>query len=345
MKKTLFIGAINVNKPPKGGEDYKNQLLIKYLKNHYAIQYIDTINWKKNPLIILRIIYNTIFKNFDFIVLSASSQSVYVLIRFLNYFPKKLKKTIYFVIGGYLPTAIREGIYEKKYFTNLQSIVVEGAKLYDTLVGVGLDHNTVVINNFKPINRTWGDITRFTGGITKFVFISRISESKGVSVIFSALELIGKNDSFSIDFYGPIDGDYDKLFKDTLLQYPNCSYKGYLNIIGDPESSYALLATYSAMIFPTFWKGEGFPGVIIDAYISGLPVITSDWNMNSEVVDHNITGLIIPPRDAQALSEAMLFAIHNPEVLQKMSQNCHQKAWKYEINAVLNDSIHSILKI
>ena len=40
--------------------------------------------------------------------------------------------------------------------------------------------------------------------------------------------------------------------------------------------------------------------IVIDAYIAGVPLIASDWNMNTEVITEK-TGVIIPPKDEEAL--------------------------------------------
>lgn len=68
----------------------------------------------------------------------------------------------------------------------------------------------------------------------------------------------------------------------------------YLNIMNNHYESYATFSDCYCMLFPTYWKGEGFLGAIIDFYISGLPVITTDWNMNKEVFQDVETGLIVP---------------------------------------------------
>jgi glycosyltransferase involved in cell wall biosynthesis len=100
------------------------------------------------------------------------------------------------------------------------------------------------------------------------------------------------------------------------------------------QESYATLSEYSCMLFPTYWQGEGFPGVIIDAYIAGLPVIATGWNMNKEVVEVGKTGLIVPIQDAKALALAMLKMMQNPELVKKMSENSSGKAKNYHIDAV-----------
>mgnify|MGYP002239410386 CR=1 FL=1 len=65
------------------------------------------------------------------------------------------------------------------------------------------------------------------------------------------------------------------------------------------ETGYRTLCRYDIMLFPTYWYGEGFPGIVMDAYIAGLPLIASDWNINTEVITEK-TGIIIPPKDEES---------------------------------------------
>lgn len=50
---------------------------------------------------------------------------------------------------------------------------------------------------------------------------------------------------------------------------------------------------------------EGIPRAIQEALYVGLPVVATDVNGTSEVVEHGVTGLLAPPRDARALAQAI----------------------------------------
>ena len=39
---------------------------------------------------------------------------------------------------------------------------------------------------------------------------------------------------------------------------------------------------------------EGLPGAVVDAYISGIPVLVTDWLHAREFVTHEHTGFIVP---------------------------------------------------
>ena len=63
---------------------------------------------------------------------------------------------------------------------------------------------------------------------------------------------------------------------------------------------------YSAMdIFVTASHREGFPRAAMEASASGLPIIATDIRGCRQVVDHEITGLLVPVRDPPALAAAI----------------------------------------
>ena len=172
-------------------------------------------------------------------------------------------------------------------------------------------------------------------------------EAKGVKTIFDSLDLLKKEHSlpfFKIDFYGPVENNFKDQFTQLLnLHSDCCSYCGYLNIMGNPDTSYPILSEYDAMLFPSFYKGEGFPGVILDAYIAGLPVVASGWNMNSEVVKNGETGILVPPNNATELAEAMSWMMKNHDMLRGMKLNCNNLAFKYDIDVVLDSLLLPII--
>jgi glycosyltransferase involved in cell wall biosynthesis len=329
----LFIGAINISNSPNGGEEYKNQLILEKLmhSNTFNSVAIDTYNWKRKPLLIVKLFFNLQFKKFDSVVFSASSASTYLLLRIITKIkPSILFKSHYLVIGGYFPEGIKSKLYNWRIYRNLKSVVIEGDILKDQLISFSELKNIRVIPNFKKFEsevflKENDDIS------FKFVFIGRISKAKGIPDIFEAVRILKQRNpalKFTVDFYGPIEEE---------IKFPvslPLAYKGYLDIMNNQKESYGTLTKYSCMLFPTYWQGEGFPGVIIDAYIAGLPVIATEWNMNKEVVEDGETGLIVPIQDANALALAMLKMMQEPDLVKKMSKNSLEKAKDFHIDTV-----------
>jgi glycosyltransferase involved in cell wall biosynthesis len=340
----LFIGAINFSNSPKGGEEYKNQLILERLvqPNIFKTVVRDTFNWKRRPLLIGKLFINILFIDFDSIVISASSRSTYLLLKIISKIkPSILFKTHYLVIGGYFPEGISSKRYDWKIYQNLKSVVVEGQILKDQLLSCSELYNLEVIPNFKKFEVNLV-LNKKDDAIFKFVFVGRISKSKGIFEIIEAVKILkteNREFNFAVDFYGPTEEEI--LFPEHLPLI----YKGYLDIMNNQQVSYATLSEYSCMLFPTYWKGEGFPGVIIDAYVAGLPVIATDWNMNKEVVEDGETGLIVPIQDPNALSLAMLKMMQNPELVKKLSENSLNKAKDFHIDTIWPEIAKLILNV
>ena len=111
----------------------------------------------------------------------------------------------------------------------------------------------------------------------------------------------------------------------------------YVTVHKEDTRNYDKLAKFDVMLFPTYWQGEGFPGVVIDAYIASLPIMATDWNLNRDVIEDGVTGWIIPPHDVNALAEKMKYAIDHPDEIRQMAQNCRKQAAKYDSRVVLSE--------
>lgn len=305
-------------------------MILEKLKSELIIlNYVDTIHWKKSPLIVCKLLYYLFCVDFKSIIISASSVSTYRLLKFINFTnPKILPKISYFVIGGYFPSAIENDTFNVQYYQNLKSIIVEGNNLKIKLARKLHQVPLYVIPNFKKIPFI-RDLEVSNNSLFKFVFVGRISEAKGVGLIIDASILINKhfpNLTFTVDFFGPLQEDFN--FNHI------CRYHGYLDFSLHGENSYHKLKSYNCFLFPTTWIGEGFPGVVIDAYAAGLPVIATDWNMNKEIIKEGENGFIIPPNDVQSLANKMIWVMGNIETCRKIGLNNLEESKKYHINNV-----------
>ena len=95
------------------------------------------------------------------------------------------------------------------------------------------------------------------------------------------------------------------------------------------DKSTSILKDYYALIFPTYYSGEGFAGTLIDALASGLPAIVSDWKYNKEIVQDYETGIVYPARDIGALAEKLLWIYHHQTEWNAMRYRCLKKANDY----------------
>ena len=336
--KLIFIGPILQGQLAQGGDTMKNQLFLQRFSQVYdCVIAIDTFGWKKRPWVFGQLVWTLLTHRNTPVVISANPGSADTLIKFIHAI-RLDKNVVYWVVGGSFHDMIADGRFSKNHYRNLKAILVQGQSMADSLCKNGL-YNARYVPNSKIINRLATKNPK-TDNITHFVFLSRIEESKGCKLIFESVDELnnqGYKGRFDVMFYGKMseDAEFANYFEKTISEHDEIKYGGLLNL--RDEKNYDVLAQYDVMIFPTFWHGEGFPGIVIDAYIASLPIIATDWNLNKDVIKEGETGWIIPIHDVQALTERMKHAIEHPEIVAEMSANSGKLALQYDSRKVLSE--------
>ena len=329
----LYIGPINLGNLPKGGDQYRNQLAVLNLQNIYNMRLIDTFNWKNKPFIKFSILYYLFFNaSYSKIIIAASTISAIKILKIADKLVKRKDKIVYWVIGGELDKILPQNLDLIPSLNRLKGIVVQTNLMDKNLREMGL-LNTQKISNYKEfkIGNLLHRQKQETIRPLKLVFLSRICETKGVTVIFEALDHLTK-EKCQVDFYGPIDQDYKEYFLNEIYSRENANYKGYLNLRDDFEESIDILSTYDLFLFPTFWKSEGHAGVLIDAMCAGLGIIATDWNSNHEFITNN--GRLITPRNAHSLVNALNLYLENPELIVEHANASLENVKDYHISNI-----------
>ena len=130
----------------------------------------------------------------------------------------------------------------------------------------------------------------------KFIFLGHICQDKGVDEILKVSTML--DPSYTIDLYGFISEErYNDFF---WKKYPNASYKGELK----PKEVVDVLCQYDALLLPTYWKGEGYPGVIIESFSVGLPVIATNLKGIKELITDG-SGVLVDQKNPEKLKSAI----------------------------------------
>lgn len=346
MRKILFIGGLGTAHE-FGGELTKNKLLTRKLREFVdKLIIVDTYRSRSKPWRLWRLPFVLLMNPNTPIILSTSYGNVYWLHRILRVvFPKR--KIILWVIGGDLHLEVERERYRVDVLKSLHYLVVEGQIMKDALYKQGLV-NVKIIPNFKDASLlpSWNTHIPYTvSSALRLVFFSRIMPEKGCDLILDLAQKLnerGYENKFIIDFYGPIVSEYSKKFRAMLEKLPNVYYKGTLDLLSG--AGYITLSSYHLNLFPSFWSGEGFPGVIVDSFISGLPILASDWGLNKELVDQE-TGFIIPAHDGTQMLSIVSNIINGRIALEPLAQKARQRAMCYDVNEVItSDLIVEILK-
>lgn len=78
----------------------------------------------------------------------------------------------------------------------------------------------------------------------------------------------------------------------------------------------ALLALLDVVALPSWW--EGVPASVLEAMAMSRPVVASAVGGTPEIVEHNHTGLLIPPKDSVQLAEAIVALLQSPALAARL---------------------------
>lgn len=310
-------------------------MLLKVFGQYCDIIGIDFYRNKQRPWVFLQALWVLVRYPKASIILSTTAANIYPLLKIFNFLGIK-RNIIHWIIGGEFDKLVQEGRFDVKVLNVAKWHLAQSIDMVKYLKECGVKE-VRFIPNFRQIPEISEKETTPENGIIKFIFMSRIMPEKGVFDILECVDRLNAksyNERFSVDFYGPIADSTKKEYEKRMSKIPNVKYKGILNLRN--EGGYAILSSYQAMLFPTFHPSEGIPGAIVDAFIAGVPVITTDWRHNREVVADNKTGIIVPVHDTDRLSEVMEDIICGKISLDAMSKNAKKEAEKYNAEKIIN---------
>lgn len=340
-KNVIFVGFVRQGRPPVDGETTKNQHIIGVLRRYCRMTVLDFYQKHRHPWVYVQALWALLTKPQATIIFSTSAKNVYGILKLFK--AMRLRRDIiHWVVGGNFGQLLLQGRFRADVFGDyVKYNLVQCKGMIAELEAAGVT-NVKFVSNFKNITY-YPDMekalaARRTHQQQHFVFLSRIMASKGCDFLLEAVRLLnakGYEQLFRVDFYGKIDPDYCNKFLSGVQSLANVSHKGLLDL--SKQDGYDTLASYDAMIFPTIHSSEGFSGVFIDAFVSALPVLTSNWAYNAEIIIDGINGLVFPAADTYALATAMENCITGKVNLQQLARQARTEAGKY---AAAADSEH-----
>jgi glycosyltransferase involved in cell wall biosynthesis len=155
------------------------------------------------------------------------------------------------------------------------------------------------------------------------VCIARLVKNKGIEVALQAFEIVRQrlpNARMIIAGDGP---EYDNLkaLAEEMGLSEAVNFRGWV----EPSGIAALIDEGSQVWVPSL-EAESFGNVAVEAMQMGRPVIVTDQGALPEVVESEKTGIVIPARDAHALSNASLRLFADAAFSQKLGDAGRERA-------------------
>lgn len=345
--KVCVIGHFGFGKEMLNGQTIKTKIVTAELEKQLGTEQIVKVDTHGGMRALPRVMTQTFnaFCHCENIVIFPAHNGLRIFAPictvFNSFFHRKLH---YVVIGGWLPEFIQS---RKKLAAELRTfdgIYVETSTMKKALENDGF-HNIIIMPNFKDIRvLTKDELVYPIGEPYKLCTFSRVMKEKGIGDAVEAVKSINRKlgrTAFELDIYGQIDNDQVEWFDELKASFPEyIRYKGLVPF----DRSVEVLKNYTALLFPTFYDGEGFAGTIIDSFAAGVPVVSSDWKYNAEIIQPYINGLLFETKSQTAFVEDLKYIYQNIDAFNGMKEKCLKKAEKYSPQNAMRPLLNKLTK-
>lgn len=170
--------------------------------------------------------------------------------------------------------------------------------------GAGVD-----VERFRP--------TPEPDGVPIVLLAARLLRDKGVVDLVGASELLAERGvSCRVVLCGTTDPGNPTSIPESQLE--RWREAGLVELWGQRWDIDRVMTESSIVVLPSY--REGLPKVLLEAAASGRAIITYDVPGCREVVQDGINGLLVPPRDVNALANAIQSLVEDPELRRHMGR-------------------------
>lgn len=235
-------------------------------------------------------------------------------------------------VGGWLARLAQTSAAARRNLQLCDGIYVQSHQMAKDFAAMGL-RNAQYFPNARRFDSVRKPVLAEARPL-RAVFLSRVIPAKGVEVAVHSVLAANRSrpGCCTLDVYGPVGTEDHEWFASLERGFgSSVRYRGVVPLVDAQRT----LHEYDVLVFPTTYAGEGFAGVIVEAMIAGLTILTSDWLSNAEVVDHGRNGFVLPAKDADAFAAKLLQLDLDRQLLLRLQQQAAQDACNYHPDAVM----------
>ena len=149
------------------------------------------------------------------------------------------------------------------------------------------------------------------------LFVGRFVEKKGVGHLIDATRIL-ETEGAAVDLVLVGDGPMAEMLQRQAADLKRARFLGWLPNQEVRRMMRGALAICVPSVAARTGDSEGLPNVVIEAMACAVPVIGSDIAGIAEAVEHDRTGLLVPPADPRSIAAAARRLLGDPELRRQM---------------------------
>jgi len=192
------------------------------------------------------------------------------------------------------------------------SVGHESARLIEAELGLEPGSLLTIHNGVKVVAPT----PRHRNATTVVGTVGRLDEQKNQRMLIEAIARLSGVKAVVVG-EGPERAELERLAVELGVA-------DRIELLGWSDEPRSLLSTFDVFALPSAY--EGFPLVIIEAMLAGLPIVATSVGSVAEAIDDGTHGLLVPPGDVQAFAAAIERLITDPDLRTRLGAAAQARA-------------------
>lgn len=214
---------------------------------------------------------------------------------------------------------------------------VPRSKYHVIHMGLDLEHGPYGARRTLPVERRSGPV--------RLLAVAALKPYKGISVLIEACGLLKQQ---GVDFRCDVVGE-GPCRKEIETRIEELDLAREVRLLGalDQAEVARLVSEAFLVVLPSVVASdgqmEGIPVALMEAMAARRPVVATNLSGVPELVEHDVTGLLVQPGDAGAISRAILGIVSDPERARVMGDRGREKVRsRFRIEASVSRLLHLI---
>lgn len=226
-----------------------------------------------------------------------------------------------FLAKGWKATVVRSlvsGLYRLALGKRNLKVICQNPDDRKTLIQIaGLPSDKVIMIRGSGVDLSAYAAMPFPQGLPVVVMAARLLRDKGVHEFVIAAQIL-KQRGVDARFWLVGDSDPGNPASISETEIGIWCREGAVEFLGHRSDIDSVFAQSHVVVLPSY--REGLPRVLIEAAASGRAVVTTDVPGCRDAIEPEVTGLLVPPRDAVALADAIQHLLLDSELCERMGQ-------------------------
>jgi glycosyltransferase involved in cell wall biosynthesis len=156
-----------------------------------------------------------------------------------------------------------------------------------------------------------------SGANPRFLMIARLLKEKGIGEFIEAARIVKQTaPNVSFQLVGGVDTRNPSRL--TEAEFAALNHDGVVDWVGEVDDVRPFIASADMVVLPSY--REGVPRSLLEGGAMGRALLAADTTGCREIVRHEVTGLLVPPRDSIALADAMMRLLGKPRLVAALGE-------------------------